>query len=207
MTWTDFYLICFAFGFMLSLLSLLGSLDFHIPHFDLHFGGHDSHVFHGVDGHGQGHGGEISPINFGTVAAFLTWFGGTGFLIARFSSFWFLVGLGLAGLSGLVGATIMFYFLAKVLIRKDENLNPADYDMIGVLARVSGGIRPSGTGEIMFSQAGTRRACPARGEGEISIAKGTEVVVTRFERGVAYVREWDELTNSAMNLDPTKEER
>ncbi len=196
MSWTDFYLICFAFGFLLSLLSLLGSIDFHIPHFDLHFGGHDGQIFHGGDGHG--HGGEISPINFGTVAAFLTWFGGTGYLIARFSSFWFLFGLGLAGLSGVVGGTIMFYFLAKVLIRKDENLNPADYDMIGMLATVSGEIRPSGTGEIMYSQAGARRACPARGEDEVSISKGTEVVVTRYERGIAYVKAWEELTNSAI---------
>jgi membrane protein implicated in regulation of membrane protease activity len=198
MSWTDFYLICFSFGFLLSLLSLLGSIDFHIPHFDLHFGGHDSQVFHPGDGQGHGHGGEVSPINFGTVSAFLTWFGGTGYLIARFSSFWFLFALGLAGMSGLVGATIMFYFLAKVLIQKDENLNPADYDMIGVLGKVSGEIRPSGIGEIMFSQAGTRRASPARSEAQTSIAKGTEVVVTRYERGIAYVRPWDELTNSTI---------
>ncbi len=85
-------------------------------------------------------------------------------MIARFSSFWFLIGLGLASASGLIGATIMFYFLAKVLIQKDENLNPADYDMVGVLGTVTSSIRPSGTGELIFSQAGTRRATPARSE-------------------------------------------
>jgi membrane protein implicated in regulation of membrane protease activity len=194
MSWTDFYLICFAFGFVLSLLSLLGSIDLHLPHFDLHFGASDGHAPHS----GGGHGGDISPINFGTVAAFFTWFGGTGYLIARFSSFWFLVGLGLAGASGLVGATIMFYFLAKVLIQKDEDLNPADYDMIGVLGKVTSDIRPTGTGEIIFSQAGSRRASPARSDDEAPIAKGTEVVVTRYERGIAYVRPWDELTNGAV---------
>ena len=193
MSWTDFYLICFAFGFVMSVLSLLGSLDLHIPHFDLHIGGGDGHAPHS----GHGHGGDISPLNFGTVAAFFTWFGGTGYLIARFSSFWFLIGLGLACASGLIGATVMFYFLAKVLIQKDEDLNPADYDMVGVLGKVSGEIRPTGTGEIIFSQAGSRRAAPARSEeGDAAIAKGTEVVVTRYERGVAYVRPWDELTNA-----------
>ena len=194
MTWADFYLICFAFGFVLSLLSLLGSMDLHLPHFHLHLGGSDVHAPHS----GGGHGGEIAPINFGTVAAFFAWFGGTGYLITRFSSFWFLIGLGIAGASGLTGATIMFYFLAKVLIQKDEELNPADYDMIGVLGKVSGEIRPTGTGEIIFSQAGSRRASPARSEEEAPIAKGTEVVVTRYERGIAYVRPWDELTNSAV---------
>jgi membrane protein implicated in regulation of membrane protease activity len=192
MSWSDFYLICFAFGFVLSLLSLLGSMDLHLPHFHLHIGAGHGHAAHS----GGGHGGEISPVNFGTIAAFFTWFGGAGFLITRFSSFWFLVGLAVAGASGLVGAAIMFYFVAKVLIQKDEDLNPADYDMIGVLGKVSGEIRPTGTGEIIFSQAGSRRASPARSDDEALIAKGTEVVVTRYERGVAYVRPWEELTNS-----------
>ena len=34
MTWSDFYLICFFLGFVLSVLSLLGSLHLHLPHFD-----------------------------------------------------------------------------------------------------------------------------------------------------------------------------
>jgi membrane protein implicated in regulation of membrane protease activity len=192
MTWADFYLICFFLGFALSLLSLLGSLHLHLPHLDLHIGGHHAHAPH----MGGGHTGEIAPINFGTVAAFLAWFGGTGYLLARFSSFWFLLGFGIACASGLIGAAIVFFFLAKVLIRHDEELNPADYDMIGVLGAVSSNIRPSGTGEMIFSQAGVRRAAPARSDDGVEIAKGTEVVVTRYERGVAYVRPWEELANS-----------
>jgi membrane protein implicated in regulation of membrane protease activity len=90
----------------------------------------------------------------------------------------------------------VFFFLARVLIRKDEELNPADYDMIGVLGTVTSNIRPSGTGEMIFSQAGTRRAAPARSEDGFAIGKGTEVVVTRYERGIAYVRPWEELANS-----------
>ena len=68
--------------------------------------------------------------------------------------------------------------------------------MVGVLGMVTSSIRPSGTGELIFSQAGTRRATPARSEDGLEIAKGTEVVVTRYERGIAYVRPWEELTNS-----------
>ena len=108
-----------------------------------------------------------------------------------------MIAFGLACISGLVGAALVFFFLAKVLIRKDEELDPADYDMIGVLGTVSSNIRPSGTGEMIFSQAGTRRAAPTRSEDGLAIAKGTEVVVTRYERGVAYVRPWEELTNSS----------
>ncbi|HWX75845.1 MAG TPA: NfeD family protein [Candidatus Acidoferrales bacterium] len=190
MTWSDFYLICFALGFILSLLSFLGSAHLHLPHIDFHIGGH-AHAPHAGGG-----AGEITPINFGTVSAFLAWFGGAGYLLTRFYSFWFLIAFGLACLSGLVGAALIFFFLAKVLIQKDEELNPADYDMVGVLGTVSSGIRPSGTGELIFLQAGTRRATPARSEDGLEIDKGTEVVVTRYERGIAYVRPWEELTNS-----------
>jgi membrane protein implicated in regulation of membrane protease activity len=202
MTWADFYLICFFLGFALSLLSLLGSLHLHLPHLDLHIGGDHAHAPH----LGGGHTGEIGPINFGTVAAFLAWFGGTGYLLARFSSFWFLLGFGIACASGFVGAAIVFFFLAKVLIRHDEELNPADYDMIGVLGAVSSNIRPSGTGEMIFSQAGVRRAAAARSDDGVEIAKGTEVVVTRYERGVAYVRPWEELTNSSAATNKIKED-
>jgi membrane protein implicated in regulation of membrane protease activity len=193
MTWADFYLICFALGFILSLLSFLGSFHLQLPHIHIHIGGAHTHGPH----LGGSHPGEVTPINFGTVAAFLAWFGGTGYLITRFSTFWFLVGLAIAGASGLAGAAIVFFFLAKVLIRKGEELDPADYDMIGVLGTVSSNIRPSGTGEMIFSQAGSRRAAPARSDNGIIIAKGTEVVVTRYEGGIAYVRPWEELADSS----------
>jgi len=66
MTWADFYLICFFSGFVLSVLSLLGSLHLHLPHFDFHIGGDHAHAPHA----GGGHAGEVAPINFGTVARF-----------------------------------------------------------------------------------------------------------------------------------------
>jgi membrane protein implicated in regulation of membrane protease activity len=171
MTWTNFISSVFL-GFVLSLLSLLGSLHLHLPHFDFDISGDHGHAPHT---HG-GHTDEASRINFGTVSAFLAWFGGTGYVLARFSSFWSLLALGLACASGLVGAAIVFFFLAKVLIRKDEELNPADYDMIGVLGTVTSNTRPSGTGEMRWS----RRDSPCRSSaGETdSQSEGTEVVVT-----------------------------
>ena len=42
-----------------------------------------------------------------------------------------------------------------------------------------------------------RRVCGARSEDGSAIAKGTEVVVTRYEKGIAYVRPWEEFTESA----------
>ncbi|HSS98662.1 MAG TPA: hypothetical protein VLK33_16625, partial [Terriglobales bacterium] len=71
--------------------------------------------------------------------------------------------------------------------------DPADFDMIGVLGRISIPIRDGGTGELIYSQAGTRRVCGVRADDGSAIAKGTEVVVTRYEKGIAYVRLWSEI--------------
>ena len=88
----------------------------------------------------------------------------------------------------------MFLFLSKVLISDDENMDPADYEMVGVLGRICSAIRAGGTGEMIYTQMGTRRVCGARSEDASAIAKGTEVVVTRYEKGIAYVRLWSEMS-------------
>jgi len=135
----------------------------------------------------------VSPFNFITLTAFLAWFGGTGFLITRFSSIWFALGLMIALGAGLFGAAIVFLFLTRVLISHEENMDSADYEMVGVLGRISMPIRENGTGEIIYSQAGTRRTCGARSENGAALEKGAEIVVTRYDKGIAYVRLWEEM--------------
>jgi membrane protein implicated in regulation of membrane protease activity len=192
MTWSDFFLICFTVGLTFSIISLLaGSIHLHWPHFHIHVGGGHAPISPKLGGRGMG------PVNIGTVAAFLAWFGGAGYLLAHYYSVWIVIAVGVAIVSGFTGASIVFFFLARVLIQKDEVLDPADYDMVGVLGKVSSIIRPSGTGEMIFSQAGSRRAAPARSEDGLAIPKGAEVVVTRYDRGIAYVRLWEELAKSA----------
>ena len=211
MTWADFYLICFAVGFSFSLLSFLaGGLRWHLhlPHFShVHVA---THVHAAPAGHAQttpsadanagahGHAGNISPFNFITLTAFLAWFGGAGYLLTRYSRIWFVSGLGLAVFTGLVGGGIVFLFLSRVLISQEESMDPADYEMAGVLGRVSVTIRENGTGEIIYSQAGTRRASGARTETGNAIAKGSEIIVTRYDKGIAYVRLWSEMSDDSM---------
>lgn len=222
MTWADFYLICFAVGFAFSMFSfLLDGFRWHLP-FNLHLPGwlnvvgarvHSMPEVHLGAGHAAGHGAapsgggaarnvDISPFNPTTLAAFLGWFGGTGYLLTRYSSLWVLLGLGFALASGLVGASIVFLFLSKVLMSRDENMDPADYEMVGVLGKICSSIRAGGTGEIIYSQAGTRRTCGARSDDGRALPKGSEVVVTRYEKGIAYVRLWDEITGEEL---PAKE--
>ena len=197
MSWETFYFFCFCVGFLCSLLSFLAGathLHLHLPR-GLHL--HLPRGLHPHPGHGAGgKGSQTSPINFGTVAAFLAWFGGTGYLLSRYSTLWALLALALAFASGLTGAAVVFWFLFKVLLKHDQDLDPADYEMVGVLGRLSSTLRENGTGEMIFSQDGVRRASSARSEDGRPLAKGVEVVVTRYEHGIAYVRAWEEISES-----------
>jgi membrane protein implicated in regulation of membrane protease activity len=201
MTWTDMYLICFLVGFVLSLLAFLGgTVHLHIPH--VHFHGHfHADLPHGhagpASGHGAGGHSDVSYFNFGTFSGFLAWFGGTGYLLARYSALSFILALGISIMSGLGGGAIIFLFLAKVLMPHDRYLDPADYDMIGVLGAVTSRVRPAGTGEMIYTRDGARRVAFIRSENGDVMEKGTEVVVTRYEKGIAYVRRWEELANEA----------
>jgi membrane protein implicated in regulation of membrane protease activity len=208
MTWADFYLTCFAVGFLLSAISFIAGgmrWHLHLPHFPHgghvgggHVGAGHAPVGHGTAGDGAtphaGHPAPVSPFNFVTLTAFLAWFGGTGFLITRFSSIWFALGLLISLGAGLFGAGIVFLFLTRVLISHEENMDAADYEMVGVLGRISMPVRAGGTGEIIYSQAGTRRTCGARSEDGSALEKGAEIMVSRYEKGIAYVKRWEEVS-------------
>ena len=105
--------------------------------------------------------------------------------------------------SGFVGAAIIYLFLTRVLMSAEEDMDPTDYEMVGVLGRISSSIREGGTGEIIYSQAGTRRTCGARAEDGSAISKGIEIIVTRYEKGIAYVRLWTEMAgeDSVMTVE------
>lgn len=188
MTWAEFYLVCFLVGLGLSVLSLLaGSAHLHLPHLHLH---------HSIHLPGGAHGTELPWFNFGTLAAFLAWFGGMGYLLERYYHVWFVAALAFALLSGFTAASVVFWFLVKFLMAREAALDPADYDMVGVLGRVNLPIRAGGTGEIVYSQQGTRHVSGARTEDGAAIAKGAEVIVTRYEKGIAYVRPWEDPAES-----------
>ena len=221
MNWELFFLVCFVVGFSFSVLSFLGGLGrfhfhLHLPK-QVHLGGIGHGAAPGVShgggtpAHGATHGtaqahstqhaaakgAHFSFFNPMTMAAFLTWFGGAGYLLVHLRHIWIFAGLALASLVGLAASAIVFVFVGKVLIANERDLDPLDYEMVGVLGRISVPIRIDGTGEIIFDQEGVRRTCAARCERNGPLAKGEEVVVTRYERGVAYVRRWEELANPA----------
>ena len=206
MTWEGFYLACFGFGFVFAVLGFLGGvLDWPFSHFFHGFHVHVPHpAAHAGAGHAPGHG--HSAFNFATAMAFLAWFGGVGYLLSSAGHLSEILVLGAAVVSGLAGGAIVFVFLTRVLMRHERSLDALDFDMVGVLGRVTVPIREGGTGEIVYSQGGTRRSAGARSDLSAGIARGVEVVVTRFERGIAFVRPWDELSEGEGYIEKTPAE-
>lgn len=204
MNWETFYLVCFVVGFAFTAISFVsGALHLHLPghgHFHLGHGGHSGGATHG------GQGSMFGFFNPMTLAVFLAWFGGTGYLLVHLRHIWVLAGLALSTAAGLVGAGAVMVVATKYFMAHESSLDPMDFEMVGVLGKVSGSIRRKGTGEIIFEQEGARKACAARSEMDEEMRVGEEVVVTRFEHGVAYVRRWNDLAEKAGVL-PAEEEK
>jgi hypothetical protein len=199
MTWETFYLICFLVGLMLSAVSLLGGMGHigwhvHLPHAP-HL---PTHIPHGGAGHGMARGsmqgGATVPWwNAFSIMVFLCWFGAGGYLLTRHGSFVAAVVLLMAVICGVAGGAIVFLFLTRVLLPHERELTADETAVVGVVGRVSSPIRAQGIGEVVYEQMGARRSTPARSVDGTPIQKEEEVFVARYEKGVAYVRRWEEV--------------
>jgi hypothetical protein len=180
---TTLFVVCFIAGLGLTVVSFASGVHhghhFHLPRFIRHAGVKRA----------------SSMINAAAITAFLTWFGGSGLLLERLTPLPFSASLPLiAGAAIAIGACggALINGVIGALARREHAAQPLS--MLGVIARTVVPIREAdGTGEIVFTHAGTRRVAGARSDSGRAIARGTEVVVTRYEKGIAYVAMWDEL--------------
>ncbi|HEV7920705.1 MAG TPA: hypothetical protein VGR02_07935 [Thermoanaerobaculia bacterium] len=220
MTWSTVYLVCFLCGFGLSVISFVSGLD-RVDFFDHIFGlarghgfghGHGHALGHGHGGHAQAHGHgakaagknmvratpvqqqdaapHVSALNMTALTAFVTWFGAGGFVLQRTTSLPDLVITAGAVGTGFVGGSLINRFM-RMLVRGERRAQRLTWQ--GTLANVTMPIRKGGTGEIVFTHDGTRQVAGARADNGEAIDKGTEVIVTRYDKGIAYVCTWDEL--------------
>ncbi|HEX8812585.1 MAG TPA: hypothetical protein VF742_11400 [Terracidiphilus sp.] len=201
MNWESFYLICFVAGLMLSAVALLGGMG------HLHFGGHVHvpHIPHSVAGAAHGvsnvthaaasgasSGMKVPWWNGFSAMIFLCWFGAAGYLLTRYGGFVAGVVLTLAVVCGVAGGAIVFVFLTRVLLPHERELTADETAVVGAVGKISAAIQPGGTGEIVYQQMGALRSAPARAEDGSPIPKQEEVFVVRYEKGIAYVRRWEE---------------
>lgn len=216
MNWETFYLVCFLAGLMLSFVSLLGGMGHfgghvHLPHVHVPHAGHVPHV-HIPHGGGTVHaagmngtastaasaGPEMPWWNAFSIMIFLCWFGAAGYLLTKYGSFVAGVVVVLAAVCGIAGGAILFIFLNKFLLPHERELTAFETDVVGVVGRVSSPIRAGGTGEIVYEQLGATRSAIARSEDGEALEKEAEVYVIRYEKGIAYVKRWEDLPLTAI---------
>jgi len=200
MNWEAFYLGCFFVGLVFSVIGVLGGMlhlhlpaRFHLP--DMHIGHWHPHMHVGHNLHmHKPSASELPFFNMATLMVFVCWFGGIGYLLTQkhvLASF-FIVLVAVGG--GLTGSWVVYRFM-RLLMKHEMPLDPHDFEMVGVVGNVVVTVRPGGTREMVYLQAGTRRVCGVRSENGSAIPKSAEVVVTRYEKGIAFVRVWEEFAD------------
>ncbi|HEY3707041.1 MAG TPA: hypothetical protein VGL22_18420 [Terracidiphilus sp.] len=194
-----FYLVCFLAGLMLSVVMLLGGMG----HFAGHIGGHvhvpHVHVPHAAHlphaGAPAAHSAAAVPWwNGFSLTIFLCWFGAAGYLLTKYGSFVAGVVLVLAAIAGVAGGAIIFLFLTRVLMPHEHELTADETDVVGAVGQVASPIRAGGTGEILYQQLGAMVSAPARSEDGVELKRQEEVFVVRYEKGIAYVRRFEDVT-------------
>lgn len=176
-------------GFFFGILFTLGTLLLGVADLGLH-GDHGADV--------GGHDLMQGLFNLSSILAFVTWFGGIGYLFRNGAGWNGGVSVILGIFGGLLGALAVSWFMVKVLRPSEQVLDPADYETVGVVARVTSSIREGGFGEIVYEQGGTRQVASAKSSSANAIGRGTEVVVLRVERGVAVVEPFEDLLASTI---------
>lgn len=202
MTLATLFLICFLVGVGVSGISLFASFAHLHGGFRFHHGGHVG-AGHAGAGHAAGGGGHHSLLrdngasllghlfNLAAITTFLAWFGGVGLLLGELTKLPAFLSVIVAFGAGVAGASAINR-LVGALRDRERPLQPVT--LPGTIGRVTIPIRDGGgTGEIVYTIDGTRRVSGARSDDRCSIAKGSEVVITRYDKGIAYVCEFDRM--------------
>lgn len=177
---------------------LLGFGHLGLDHLGLHLGadgaGHAGG--HGLAGHGVDNAGSqalaahISPWNLTCLMAFIAWFGGTGYLALGGFQLAAWISLLVACAGGIVGWAVIYLFFKQVLLRGETRMDPADYRLEGTVARVTLPISDQQIGEIQYTKGGSRRSEGARSLDGAALERGVEVVIVKYDHGIAYVEPW-----------------
>lgn len=210
------YLICFLIGVGFSAISLI-SMFGHGLHHTGHAGGHAAHgPVHGHS-HGAHQQGQPQPhgqsqnthnhhiasdfeqattpllmrLNIAALVIFLACFGGAGLI----ASLWTppLVAAPIALAAGIAGSALINRVI-RMFAGRETPLEAVT--ITGTLANVTIPIRDGGIGEVVYAIDGTRRCSGARSVTGRGVDKGEEVVIVRYDKGIAYVSTIDDFPKS-----------
>lgn len=182
------FLICFLVGVGVSAVSLFASF-LHLHHGgNFHFHGHGHGYANSLLKHGSEWFGSL--FNLAAITMFLAWFGGVGLLLEEATTLALAPIVVIAGGAGFTGGATIVRIM-RALRRRERPLQPIQ--LVGAIGRLTIPIREGGTGEIVYTLDGTRRVSGARADDSRAIPRDTEVVITRYDKGIAYVCEFDRM--------------
>jgi membrane protein implicated in regulation of membrane protease activity len=208
------FLACFAFGALFTLVSVVlgvgGHGAAHVGH------GHGiGHIGHANVGHphadvghphtdvGHPQAGSLPLLSVSSLVGALTWFGAAGYLLLRLGD----LALPAVVLGALLAGGVGWYLIARFLglvLSGEREMDPDDYRLEGTVGQVTVSIPAGGTGEVVFSKAGSRRSEAARALGGEPIPRGSEVVITTYSDGFATVQPWGEFIAAREDIAPAR---
>ena len=143
--------------------------------------------------------GKLEPANassgqivtFDAIVVFLTWFGGSGFILNTVGLN-FILSITLAVIIGVAGYVAVFSWVIRP---KPVALN--DYNLIGTVATVNSAIFQTNIGHVTFLKDGVHYTFPARSTEGQTFRRGSQVVILRTKNGVAFVEDIERLLHAA----------
>ena len=90
-----------------------------------------------------------------------------------------------------MGGGIIFVIIGRYVLPRLTELRPEDFQVQGSVGHISVSIAAGAVGEIVYSVGGAQQVDGARSVSGEAIERGTEVVILRREKGIAYVERWE----------------
>lgn len=131
-------------------------------------------------------GDGISPLKPSVVAAFLTVFGGAGFLLIRRTDL--LTAVSVASLLALAVSYLMYRYIIVPLHRAQNTSAVEKQSLIGHQATVTELIPQGRFGKITYYVNGNTYSAPAKAEDGNEITRSSAVEIVSIDRNTYYVR-------------------
>jgi hypothetical protein len=149
-------------------------------------------MLHGVEKkRGDAISRPAAHLNLPALAALMVVFGAVGYLLIRNSALGSGTIAAISAAAGVAGWFGMTLLMAKWALRPDDgNAHDEAEEIQGQLARVLTPIRANALGSIRYERNGKQHDAPARGLNDSEIPSDADVVIDRFDDGIAVVEDW-----------------
>lgn len=117
----------------------------------------------------------------------LTVWGGTGYILTRFSGMQLLPVVLICTVIALLPGILLYMVLARIMTRYDSSMSEWEYDPAGQLGYISIAAADGAVGEMKYVLHGTMRSIGVRAEAGQELRRGDRVIIVRVEKGIAAV--------------------